>query len=187
VCFPQQVHGADIEVIADLPDLMDPGVAGADAVVTAVAGLPLGVLVADCMPVLLADPVHRVAAAAHAGRRGLAAGVLQNTVRAMVGLGADPSSTSAVIGPSACGRCYEVPEDMRDEVDATVPGTAARTSRGTASLDLPAGAVGTLNALGVARVEVLGICTMEDERFYSFRRSRNTGRFAGVVMLDGDD
>jgi YfiH family protein len=174
-------------VIAELPGRVDEGVAGVDAVVTAVPGLPLGVLVADCMPVLLADPLHGVVAAAHAGRRGLVAGVLQNTISAMVGLGADPGSITAVVGPSVCGRCYEVPEDMRDEVDAAVPGTAARTSRGTASLDLAAGAVGRLEAVGVAQVEVLGICTIEDARFYSFRRSQDTGRFAGVVMLDADD
>jgi hypothetical protein len=138
------------------------------------------------MPVLLADASTGVVGAAHAGRRGLVAGVLQNTVAAMVGLGADPAAIHAVIGPSVCGRCYEVPAAMLAEVDAAVPGTAARTLNGTPSLDLGKGAVNILTSAGVNRIVLLGICTMEDERFYSFRRSQNTGRFAGVVMRSAD-
>jgi YfiH family protein len=157
-----------------------------DALVTADAGLPIGVLVADCMPVLLSDPVAGVVGAAHAGRRGLVAGVLQATLQAMNGLGAEPSRTTAVIGPSICGCCYEVPEAMREEVAAAVPGTACETSAGTPGLDLVAGALGVLRKAGVDAT-AMGICTAEDDRFYSYRRDGVTGRFAGVVMLSGDD
>ena len=155
--------------------------------VTRVAGLPLGVLVADCMPVLLADATAGVIGAVHAGRRGLAGGVLQAAVAAMQSLGAAPARTSAVIGPAICGRCYEVPAPMRDEVETTVPGTAASTWQGTSSLDLPAGAAAVLAQAGIAAVRSVDICTLEDDRFYSYRRDgHQTGRFAGVVVLAPD-
>jgi hypothetical protein len=191
VNFPSQVHGAGVLVVdrdrAGRRRITRGGAPGVDALVTALAGVAIGVLVADCLPVLLADPVNRVVGAAHAGRRGLAAGVLQAAIEAMVGLGGDPATTQAVIGPAICGRCYEVPAQMRDEVEALVPGTATQTRQGTPGLDLPAGAAAVLSAAGVACVSDLGICTAEDERVYSYRRDGVTGRFAGVVMLDLDD
>jgi hypothetical protein len=136
--------------------------------------------------VLFADPQAGVVAAAHAGRPGLATGVLQQTLAAMVSLGADPGRTTVVIGPAVCGRCYEVPEQMRDEVAAVVPGSAATTRQGTAALDLPAGAEAVLRREGVTSVRRVEVCTIEDERMFSHRRSlaRPTGRHAGVVMLD---
>lgn len=177
----RQVHGTGVASAAD-------PVRDAD-VVLAGPGRAASVLAADCMPVLLADPVAGVAAAAHAGRVGLAAGVLQAAVAAMAARGADPARVRAVVGPSVCGRCYEVPAAMRDEVDRLVPGTAARTRAGTPALDLPAGAVAVLRATGVASVEVLGICTAQDDRFFSHRGDGGartpTGRTAGVVALVG--
>lgn len=188
VAFPEQVHAAGVAVVADRragpSRLMDPGAPRVDALVTALPDMPIGVLVADCMPVLLSDPVAHVAGAAHAGRRGLVAGVLTATVEAMAGLGAEPSRIEAVIGPAICGRCYEVPADMRDDVDAAVPGTACETAAGTPGLDLPAGALGVLRAAGV-EARATGICTAEDDRFFSYRRDGVTGRFAGVVMITG--
>lgn len=190
VNFPQQVHGPDVLVVgedrANRRRITLGGAYGVDALVTRLPRIPVGVRAADCMPVLLADPVSQVVGAAHAGRRGLAAGVLQNTVAAMATLGAEPARVAAVVGPAICGRCYEVPEQLQLEVAAAVPGTAATTRWNTPSLDLPNGAVAALQSAGVSQVEVLGICTFEDERFYSFRRSAETGRFAGVVMLDAD-
>jgi YfiH family protein len=187
IAFPEQVHGPSVAVVDGPVDSRAwPGGAGCDAVVTVRPGVPLGVLVADCLPILLTDPEARVIGAAHAGRRGLAEGVIQATLAAMVALGAEPGRTAAVIGPSICGRCYEVPEEMRDEVDAVVPGSACETSIGTSGLDLVAGALGVLSDAGVTAT-ALGICTAEDEQFYSYRREGVTGRFAGVVMIPGDD
>jgi polyphenol oxidase len=194
--LPQQVHGSTVVVLDALhahrrrfvpggvPDLEAPGT---DALVTAEPAVPIGVLVADCLPVLIADPVNRVVGAAHAGRRGLVAGVIQNTVAAMVGQGAHPADCVAVIGPAVCGRCYEVPEDMREAVSAVVPGTATTSAAGTPALDLPAGAVGILTAAGIGQVRNTDICTVTDPRFYSYRGEGRTGRFAGVVMLDVSD
>jgi polyphenol oxidase len=180
VRFSQLVHGADVLTVGPT-DSTEAVVA--DALVTAVPGIPIGVLVADCLPVLLYDPVHRVVGAAHAGRRGLAAGVLEQAVTAMVALGADVTGCLAVIGPGICGRCYEVPAQLRDEVAAVVPDVFAQTGWGTPSLDLPAGAVAVLRRAGIGSVRLAGTCTATDPRLYSYRRDATTGRFAGVVML----
>jgi len=175
----QQVHGAGVAVV-DGPS--PEGVPGVDALVTGTPGLGLVVLAADCLPVLLADPVAGVVAVAHAGRQGLVAGVLQAAVAAMTGLGAVPSRTSAVVGPSACPRCYEVPLAMADAVEAAVPGTRATTSAGTPSVDLAAGARSLLRAAGLRSVAVVGGCTLEQpERWFSYRRDGVTGRHAGLV------
>jgi YfiH family protein len=188
--LPEQVHGRGVAVVdaesVGSAQWILTGAPGTDALVTMLPGVPLAVLGADCMPVLFADPAAGVIAAAHAGRPGLAAGILQQTLATMVTLGADPGRTRVVIGPAACGRCYEVPEQMRDDVAAVVPGSAATTRQGTPSLDLAAGAEALLRAAGVETVRRLDICTIEDERMFSHRRSagRLTGRHAGVVMLD---
>lgn len=186
VNLPQQVHGAGVLVVdatrAGRRRIVRGGARGVDALVTNQPDTPVGVLVADCLPVLIADAVGGVVAAAHVGRRGLAAGVLQATVAAMVTSGARPLDAVAVIGPGVCGRCYEVPEEMRDEVAAVVPGSASTTTSGSPSLDLPAGAERVLRGAGIGVVRQTGICTVEDPRFYSYRRDGRTGRFAGVVM-----
>ncbi len=149
----------------------------------------MGVLVADCVPVLLADPTAGVVAALHAGRRGLVAGVVQSAVAAMRDLGAVPSRIRSAIGPSVCGACYEVPREMREEVSLIVPAARAETSWGTPSLDLPGGVAAVLGGCGVGEVLRLDLCTMTDLRFYSHRRSATraepTGRFAGVIRLAG--
>jgi hypothetical protein len=155
----------------------------ADALVSAAAGVPVAVLVADCLPVLLADPGARVVGAAHAGRRGLLAGVLPRTVEAMVALGAEPARLQAAVGPAAGVCCYEVPQDMHDEAVAALPSLAGTTTWGTPSLDLRAAAVAQLRALGLGGVRTVGGCTVEDATLYSYRRSPVTGRFAGVVAV----
>jgi YfiH family protein len=190
VNFPQQIHGAAVLVVdaerAGRRQIVRGGARGVDALVTREPRTPIGVLAADCLPVLLADAGRSVVGVAHAGRPGLAAGILQATVAAMVDTGAHPADIAAVIGPGVCGLCYEVPEAMRDEVAAIVPGSSAVTRQGTPSLDLAAGAEGVLRDLGVGEVRRIGICTLEDPRFYSYRRDGQTGRFAGVVMLAGN-
>jgi polyphenol oxidase len=181
VRFARQVHGSDVLVVDS--GGAEPVAADADALVTNDATVAVGILVADCLPVLIADPVAGVVGAAHAGRRGLAGGVLQNTLASLVQLGATLEDCVAVIGPGVCGRCYEVPAAMREEVAAVVPGSASRTRGGTPSLDLAAGAMGILRAAGVGQVASTGICTVEDPAYYSYRREgRVTGRFAGVIL-----
>jgi hypothetical protein len=188
--FVEQVHGAVVAVVdADAvgsPQWTHTGAPGADALVTALPGVPLAVLAADCLPVLLADSHAGVVGSAHAGRPGLAAGVLQQTLAAMVSLGAQPDRIAVVIGPAVCGCCYEVPMAMRDEIAAVLPGSATTTRQGTPALDLPAGAEAVLRQAGVTSIRRIEICTIEDDRMFSHRRglARPTGRHAGVVMLD---
>ncbi|MGK5628968.1 peptidoglycan editing factor PgeF, partial [Streptomyces sp. URMC 123] len=182
VVWMNQVHGREVAV-ADGP--WGTGeVPAVDAVVTDRHGLALAVLTADCVPVLLADPVAGVVAAAHAGRPGLLAGVVPAAVEAMVSLGAEPSRVTAVTGPAVCGGCYEVPEEMRAEVAAAVPESWATTRHGTPALDVTAGVHAQLARLGVEKREKSHICTLESADHFSYRRDRTTGRLAGYVWLE---
>lgn len=192
VAFANQVHGDAVLVLgaaerAEWAATEPPVSAGdADALVTDQAGLGLGVLVADCVPVLLADPVAGVVGVAHAGRKGLAAGVVHRALDAMTARGAQPGRVRAAVGPAVCGRCYEVPEAMRAEVAAAVPESWATTDAGTPGLDLPAGVLAQLAARGVEAVHVER-CTRTDAELFSHRRATEagtiTGRQAGVVTF----
>lgn len=181
VVFMAQVHGTGVAAV-DVPAPRD--LPGTDAAVTAVPRLALAVLAADCVPVLLADPVAGVVGAAHAGRVGAAAGVLPATLAEMARLGARPERVEALLGPAVCGACYEVPAAMRDEVEAALPGSAARARAGTPSLDLRAGLHHQLAGLGVAAVGRDPRCTVEDRQLYSHRRDGQTGRLAALTWLD---
>jgi polyphenol oxidase len=176
----RQVHGAAVVHVTDPPPEPSPE---ADAVFTESPALALAILVADCAPVLLADPVARLVGAAHAGRAGLAAGVVPALVSAMAQAGADPAGMYALIGPAVCGRCYEVPAQMRDEVAALVPGSACVTRKGTPSIDVRAGLHGQLADAGVTLITDDRRCTIETADLYSYRREGTTGRFAGLIWL----
>jgi polyphenol oxidase len=183
VAYATQVHGAAVaEVVAPLPD----GPVGeVDALITTDPRIGLGVLVADCVPVLLADPVARVVGVAHAGRAGLVAGVVQAAVAAMVARGATTATMVAAVGPAIAGRSYEVPASLRDTVDEAVPGTATTTSWGTPGLDVPRGVLLVLEKLGVQRVKGVDKDTYRDETLFSHRRDGPlTGRFAGVIRME---
>ncbi|GAA4530969.1 peptidoglycan editing factor PgeF [Brachybacterium paraconglomeratum] len=178
--FVNQVHSAEVHALP--PTGMAP-VVTADALVTDRRDVALAIMVADCLPVLLSDPVSGTIAAAHAGRAGLLGGVLQRTLEVMAEFGARPADLTASIGPAICGACYEVPAAMREEAAQQLPATRASTSWGTPSLDLRAGAVAVLSAAGIPRdaIDTDHPCTLEEERFYSYRRQARTGRFAGVL------
>ena len=150
-----------------------------DGVVTAQSGVALAVLVADCTPVLLADPAAGVIAAVHAGRPGMMARIVDHALDRMTSLGAaDPV---AVIGPSVCGRCYEVPLDLREEAAAVAPESRTVSWTGTPAIDVAGGVVAQLHARGVPTTWVPG-CTRENDRLFSYRRDHRTGRFAGVIV-----
>jgi YfiH family protein len=177
--FMQQVHSATVHAV--VPG--EPIPAGVDGIVTAHRGIGLAVLVADCVPLLAHDPDAGVIGAAHAGRKGAAAGVAVATIRAMESLGARRERIRVVLGPAVCGRCYEVPASMRADVESDLPGSAAQTSWGTPSLDLRHGIARQLGEAGVFGVSVDERCTIESPDLYSHRREGLTGRFAGVVWL----
>jgi YfiH family protein len=181
VVWLRQVHGTEVATVREPPGRELDGV---DAAVTDRPGLAVTVLAADCVPVLLADPDAGVVGAVHAGRVGAAAGVLPAALRAMRELGARPEHTEALLGPAICGGCYEVPAEMRAEVDAALPGSGCTTRAGAPGLDLRAGLRRQLRALGVTRLDTDPRCTAEDPDLYSHRRDGPTGRLAAVTWLD---
>ncbi|MCQ9180279.1 peptidoglycan editing factor PgeF [Streptomyces sp. IBSBF 2953] len=182
VVWMNQVHGNEVAEVAG--PWTAPHIPAVDSLVTATRGLALAVLTADCVPVLLADPVAGVVAAAHAGRPGMVAGIVPAAIDAMRSLGADPARIVARTGPAVCGRCYEVPEAMRAEVAAVEPAAHAETSWGTPAVDVTAGVHAQLDRLGVVDRAASPVCTRESDDHFSYRRDRTTGRLAGYVWLD---
>lgn len=154
----------------------------ADAAVASDAGIVLAVLTADCLPVVFAAEDGTEIAAAHAGWRGLAAGVLENTVAA---LQAPPGRILAWLGPAAGPQAYEIGEEVFDAFvsrDARAESAFAATRAGHWRVDLYALARQRLRDAGVDRVYGGGLCTISDpQRFFSHRRDRRTGRMATLV------
>jgi YfiH family protein len=183
-----QVHGNDVAYVGPegpRSDLHGHLHARADAVVTDQAGVTLMVRGADCAMVLFADADRRVIGAAHCGRPGLVAGVVPATVQRMRDLGAE--QVTAWLGPHVCGRCYEVPAEMQDDVAAVIPASRATTSWGTPSVDLGAGIRAQLRDEQVECVD-LSRCTRESPDLYSYRRDRlGSGRQAGVIRMAPDE
>lgn len=177
-----QVHGAGVTIV-DRPQ--EGAVPATDALVTAARGLVLAVLVADCVPILLADHDRGVVAAVHAGREGVRRGVLPAALSAMARLGARPRHVTALLGPAVCGACYEVPATMQAEVARVAAAAAVPTRTGTAGLDLRAGLAELLTRAGVREVVHDPRCTVEDPNLFSHRRDGVTGRQAGLVWLEG--
>lgn len=170
-----QVHSADVLVVEAPTRAPRPR---CDAMVTNVPDIALGILTADCQPVLFADPVARVVGAAHAGWKGALSGVLEQTVRAMEGLGADRENIRAVIGPTIGPEAYEVgPEFLgRFIEDDTSNATFFRAGSGDRVLfDLPRFGLASLARAGI-EARWTGHCTYSDaERFYSYRRTTHLG------------
>jgi YfiH family protein len=168
-----QVHGNDVVEISKLVD--EPT---CDALITTVPGIALAVMVADCIPLLLTSAT--VVGAVHVGRRGLMNSVAIKTIETMQKLGA--GQIHAQLGPSICGRCYEVPQDLADEVIEKHPPASSLTHNMTPALDLPKALIADLVASGVT-YEASTICTLENDEYFSYRRHNITGRNAGVVWL----
>lgn len=170
-----QTHSPDVEVIT-APD-QDTG--PADAMVTNVPGVALGILTADCQPVLFSDPQAGVVGAAHAGWRGALDGVLEATVSAMEALGADRANIHAAIGPSISPKAYEVGPEFFDRFAAENPQNArffTSGQEGRMMFDLPAFGLHKLREAGVGHAEWIRHCTYSDpDRFYSYRRTTHVG------------
>jgi YfiH family protein len=181
--YMNQVHGNEVSLVVEPGAGAESG-AGAAQAPTADAlvslGGPLAVMVADCIPLVLvgAGASGPVLAAVHAGRPGLFSGVIPAAVEQMRASGAE--DIRAWLGPSVCGKCYEVPAELREEVAALLPAAWSTTTWGTPALDLPGGAASQLDALGVP-IEYRGPCTLENESLFSYRRDSRSGRFAGLV------
>lgn len=185
--FVNQVHGNRV-IAWDEDGAYDPltgertDSVTADAHVTKTPGLGLVVMVADCVPVMFADPEAGIVGAAHAGRAGMVDGVVSATVTAMRELGA--SRIQVAVGPSICPRCYEVPADMRDQVSHVEPVTASVSRDGTPALDVAAGVAEQVTREGCEIVDFSGTCTRESSDLFSYRKDSVTGRFGGLVWLE---
>ncbi|MBF6426778.1 peptidoglycan editing factor PgeF [Nocardia cyriacigeorgica] len=177
----EQIHGRTVEIV-DGPRA-EP-VPATDALVTTVPGLALVVVTADCVPILLSDDEAGVIAAVHAGRIGARIGIVPRVLDAMVSVGARVDRIGAFLGPAASGRQYEVPAEMRADVERHLPGSATTTERGTPGLDLRAGLRRQLTTAGVGAVAVDPRCTIEDKTLFSHRRGAPTGRLGGVIWME---
>lgn len=162
----------------------------ADASWTAAPDLGLAVLVADCVPLLLANVDGSLVAAVHCGWRGTVAGIVEATLDA---LPESPSRLVAWLGPGVCGDCYEVGSDVRDALRADER-KGVLVKQGSANggarkwrMDLPALIASRLRRAGVERIVASLLCTICDRRFYSYRRDGHTGRFAALIWLAGRD
>jgi YfiH family protein len=180
-----QVHGTTVAVIEGTPPAPRPG---ADAAVTRTPGVVVAVQTADCLPVLFADRNGRAVGIAHAGWRGLAAGVLEATVAALRGLGAPPHEVIAWIGPGIGPRAFEVGADVHAAFCARDAGAAAAFVAGRPgkwNADLAALARARLASAGVGAVAGGGFCTHDEPaRFFSYRRAPLSGRMASLVWLE---
>lgn len=189
--FLEQVHGTRVVRVGRADASAQPPLQ-ADAAVTTEPGVACVVMVADCLPVLLAADGDLGVAAAHAGWRGLCAGVLETTVQALCeAAGCSPQQLQAWLGPCIGPRRFEVGDEVRAAFEAVSPQArmhfrAQPVAAGPAKwlADLPALARQRLAASGVTRVQDSGACTVEDpSRFFSFRRDGRTGRMAAAVWL----
>ena len=168
-----QIHSADVIEAGDWPDDDRPH---ADALVTDRPGTLLGILTADCAPILLADREAGVIGAAHAGWRGAVAGVAASTVAAMERLGARRNRISAAVGPCIARANYEVDHDFAERLGEANQHFFTDGPAGKPHFDLESFVVASLAAAGIGRIEALGQDTYsQPERFFSFRRATHGG------------
>ncbi len=172
--YMNQVHGDRIALIEEVTDEAPT----ADALVTGIPGITLAVMVADCIPLLLKS--KESVAAVHVGRRGLVNEITRKTLSVMRDMGA--SQITAIIGPAICGSCYEVSEDVYQEVVSAHPFAQSHTPAGTLALDLPAALRSVLSDEGIPVLNKFE-CTVESSEYFSYRRDGITGRQAGLISL----
>ena len=180
-----QVHGTRV---LELPMREGGGSIEADAVMTTAPDVVCAVMTADCLPVLLADKAGRVVGAAHAGWRGLAAGVLEALIHKMTAsVNALPQDLVAWLGPAIGPTAFEVGNDVRDTFVSLDPLNHLYLKPGAADkwlADLSAIATAKLQAIGVSSITPSDCCTYaQSERFYSFRRDQVTGRMATMIWI----
>lgn len=180
IVWMNQVHSATVEVVDSVGETVD----NTDGLVTTTPRLGLAVVTADCVPVLMADARAGVIAAVHAGRVGAQLGIVARALETMVAAGARVEDISVLLGPAVSGRNYEVPAEMADEVERSLPGSRTTTDRGTPGLDLRAGIAAQLRASAVTAIDIDPRCTVEDRNLFSHRRDAPTGRLASLVWLE---
>ncbi len=176
ILTPHQVHSPDVLTVTEPWEDTHKGRPTGDAVVTNQPGLVIGVVTADCAPVLFADRSAGVVGAAHAGWRGAHGGVLENTLAAMECLGADRSAISVAIGPTIAQASYEVDIPFRDQFADEDERFFSEGRPGHWQFDLPGYIAARLAKAGLGRISLLDLDTYSNpERFYSYRRASQTG------------
>jgi len=186
-----QVHGTAVQVVEDIGPPNDRAVA--DALVSGTPGIALGILTADCAPVLFADSTARVIGAAHAGWRGAMAGILEQTIAAMVRRGARTDNIVAGVGPCIAQVSYEVGPEFRERFLAADKSSVTFFDQvhGRDHFDLEGYVANRLKRLGVTSIERFGLDTCADHnRFFSYRRAclenePDFGRGMSVIALTG--
>lgn len=173
----KQCHSANVAVVHDLGAGEVPDV---DGIVTTSPGLGLVAMSADCVPVALVDVEAHVVAAVHSGWQGMVSDVVGQAVAQMEQLGATRGGMRAILGPAICGPCYPVPPERAAQAAAAWSASAAVAADGQPAIDVRAGLLQRLAALGV-HAETVGGCTAEDPHLFSYRRDQRTGR-QGVVV-----
>jgi len=185
--FPDQTHSTNVKVIHDCASSLD----DTDAIITAVPGIGVNVMSADCVPILLFDPIKKVVAAIHAGWRGTVGQIVTKTLEAMRdNFSCSPPDIVASIGPSICKEAYEVGEEVITAVRDAFPGFYEKVvshQNGKAHFDLWQANFLQLTQMGVLEdsIEIASICTFSrNEDFFSVRREGlSTGRFAAGILL----
>ena len=181
-----QVHGNEVLCIDESHDFTK--VPECDAVITNKKNIPLMVMVADCIPILIYDPIKKVVGAVHAGRTGIFSKILPETIKTMRNkYRCAPEEILIYLGPSIHQSCYEVGEDIKDETEKNEYGYAIKINEGHYYLDLLSIAHQQLHDIGIKKenIETSNYCTAcNTDKFYSYRAEKNQcGRFAGVIML----
>jgi polyphenol oxidase len=190
---PHQVHSPDVVTVTRAWDDSAEGRPVADAVVTATPGIVLGIVTADCGPILFADAEAGVIGAAHAGWRGAVEGVLENTIAAMEALGATRANIAAVLGPTIAQASYEVDAPFRDrfsvDADRFFAPVPERDGAARWHFDLPGFIMAQLSSAGLSKIADTGRDTFSHvARYHSYRRSTqggqaNYGRQISMIAL----
>ncbi len=181
----KQVHGTNVAIVENDRELV---LEQTDGMVTNKRELPLAIKTADCLPVFFYDPEKHVIGAVHAGRRGLAAGILQKTIKVFIeNFGSNPKDIIVGVGPSIEASCYEVSEDIIKEfknVFSTFT-NISEEKQGKFYLDLRSVAMQIFMREGILKenISISEICTLHDDRFYSYRRGDRNALFISVISL----
>ena len=179
----RQVHGAEI-IIADSENLIDPA-PEADGLIVSSPGMAVGILTADCIPVFFWDPMQEVAGLAHAGWRGLKAGILSKMIQTLRReFESKPSTLQVALGPAICSRCYEVGEEFKEYFQDFYKKSEKIPGKG--HVDILGAAKSELIAEGIPAPLIWdsGICpSCQNERFFSARKEKTEERIASVIQL----
>ena len=187
VMWMNQVHSDRVHVArpgyTDKPPTADALIVPAERFSKLELAVPAAaVMVADCLPLLLASSDGRFVAAVHVGRAGLVAGIIERVLEEFNQLGVPSNDLHAALGPSICGKCYEVPLEMQRHVCGIRPAAWSQTRWQTPGLDIPAAVYSHLTGAGVTIAFRSKRCTFEDSSLFSYRRSGTTGRFVGIIV-----